>query len=111
MPHKVNSYLAVDKIHLLQVMAGDFIICFHTLCFQNEFGVPFSDVLVDHQHLEMPVWCIIVKRSLSEDFKRNRFFFDDGIVGYSYLPIDVKNFWSSLLSILKSCSSWAGKKS
>ena len=52
-PREVDSYLAVDKVHLLQVLASDFIVCFHTLRLQNESRVPFSDILVDHQHLQV----------------------------------------------------------
>jgi len=98
---EVDSYLTVCKLHRLQIVVRDLAVGLDALCFQDEFGIPLSDILVDNEHLKMPVRRIVIERSLGEHFKRDGLLLDDATAVNGYLPVDVHDAWSSHLTILK----------
>ena len=106
---EVDSHLAVGKLHRLQIVVRDLVVGLDALRFQHEFGIPLPDILVDNQHLKMPVRCTVVERSLGEHFKWDWLLFDDAASIYGYLPIDIQDSWSSHLTILKYRSARRGQ--
>ena len=82
----------------------DLAVGLHTLGLEDELGVPFSDVLIHHEQLEMPVRSVIVERSRGQELERHGLLLEQGLVGHGDLPVDVEGVRSCLSSILEDCS-------
>ena len=84
----------------------DLAVGLHTLGLEDELGVPFSDVLIHHEQLEMPVGSVVIKRSRREELERHRLLLEQGLVGHGDLPVDVEDLWGCLPSVLKDRPAW-----